>query len=81
MPDLIVLKEYIDLGGVFILALVLMWGFGRKLDRISTTLTKVLTLLVVVTQRVGKFNHLDEVLTGNSKEVGKILDKVANGNK
>ena len=75
------LKDFIDLGGIFILALVLVYVIGRKLDAIETTLAKVLTLLVVITQRVANFNHLEDVLAGDKKKAGRILDDVVNGRK
>lgn len=68
MDGLSDLRNFIDLGGVFILALALLYGWFKKLDKIEDGLTKILALLTILTKQLTKFNDVEDVL-GNKKEV------------
>ncbi len=73
--DLLALKEFVDLGGVFILALVVIYLQQRKLDIIEEQNIKILTLLSVLVKSVTNFNGVDKVL-GNSGEA--VVNSIIN---
>ena len=71
--DLILLKDFIDLGGTFILALVFIFSFGKKLDKIENQLIKVLTLLSVTVKSTSRFNGVETVLGTDGDKVADVL--------
>lgn len=60
--DLDTLKGFIDFGGTFILAMVLLYVWGKKLDNIEALLIKISALLYA--------NHLSH---GDGEKAEKIL--------
>jgi len=75
MSELSVLKDFLDLGGTFILALVLLWFVVKKLDCIDQTLTKVLTLLTILTKAQTSFNGVEGVLGKDGEKVAETILK------
>jgi len=73
MTELSTLASFIDLGGVFILSLFMMYMWFKKLGKIDTTLTKILTLLTVVVKESTSFNHVNKVLGEHKTEVKETL--------
>jgi len=73
MTELSTLASFIDLGGVFILSLFMMYVWFKKLGKIDTTLTKILTLLTVVVKESTSFNHVNKVLGEHKTEVKETL--------
>jgi len=67
--DIITLRDFIDLGGTFILALVLLLSVVKRLSNMEELLVKCLTLLTVLTKTQTNFNGVEKVL-------GKTLDSV-----
>ena len=76
MTELSTLSHFIDLGGVFILSLLMMWMWYKKLGKMDTTLTKILTLLTVVVKESTSFNHVNRVLGDHKTEVKETLKSV-----
>ena len=73
--DLTVLKDFADFGGVFILFLVFLLNFNKKIDGIEEKLIKILTLLTVTVKATSRFNHVEEVLGDDGDKVaGRIID-------
>ena len=70
LEELSALKDFSDLGGVFILALVLLYMQFRFNSSIEGKLIKILTLLAILVKTNTNFNGVDKVL-------GKDGDKVA----
>ena len=73
MTEISTLASFIDLGGVFILSLFMMYMWFKKLGKIDTTLTKILTLLTVVVKESTTFNHVNKVLGNQKTEVKDTL--------
>jgi len=71
--DISALKDFIDLGGTFILALVLLFSQGKKMDLISEQMVKVLTLLAIVTKAQTNFNGVDKVLGQDGDKVAQTI--------
>ena len=75
MIDLNSLKDFLDLGGTFILALVLLWCGIKKLDGIDDKLTRMLTLLAILTKAQTNFNGVDKVIGEDGQKVADIIIK------
>ncbi len=73
MNELASLKDFLDLGGTFILALVLLYCGMKRLESIEEKLVKILTLLSVVVKTQTNFNDLEEVLGKDGDKVAKTL--------
>jgi hypothetical protein len=71
--DLSTLKDFIDLGGIFILALVILYCHVKQLNTIDDKLTKVLTLLAILTKTATNFNGIDKVLGKDGESVAQII--------
>jgi len=71
--DATVLKDFIQLGATFIIALALLVYVCRKLDVIDARLVRILTLLVVLTKSTTNFNDIEHVLQGDADKVIKTL--------
>jgi len=68
------LKNFLDLGGTFILALVVIYYYGKKLDNIENLLTKVIALIYLNHSQHGLKEDADKVLGENVlTEVNKLL--------
>ena len=77
MFDLEVIKQLLDYGGVFAIAVLLIWGWIKKLDSIDNRLVKLLTLMTLLIEKTTNINDLNHVL-GKDKEK---VDAVLNGDK
>ena len=75
LNELSVLKDFLDLGGTFILALVLLWRGMKKLDGIENKLIKILTLLTVLVKTNTNFNDVENLLGKDGEKVADILIK------
>ena len=73
MSDLPSLKDYIDLGATFLLCIVLIWGWVKKLDKMEATLVKILSLLVMIVKSNTNFNHTSKVLGDDKLKVEELL--------
>ena len=71
--DLASLKEFLDLGGTFILALVLLWSNIRFFSSIDEKLTKVLALLAILTKSQTNFNGVEGILNKDGEKVAKMI--------
>ena len=71
--DLASLKEFLDLGGTFILALVLLWCNIRFFSNIDEKLTKVLALLAILTKSQTNFNGVEGILNKDGEKVAKMI--------
>ena len=72
--DITVLKDFLDLGGTFILALVLLYMGGSKLDKIDSQLAKLITLVSMVVNSSGHKDKLNKVLDDKElKDVSSLL--------
>jgi len=74
MDGLSDLRQFIDLGGVFILSLLMMYGWFKKLTKIDRTLMKILTLLTVLIKETTTFNHTSKILGNQKLDVDDTLD-------
>jgi len=77
MFDIEIIKQLLDYGAVFAIAVLLIWGWIKKLDCIDNRLIKLLTLMTVLVEKLTDINDLDHIL-GKDKEK---VDAVLNGNK
>ena len=68
------LKTFLDLGGTFILALVVIYYYGKKLDNVENLLTKIIALLYLNHSQHGSKDDADKILGENVlTEVNKLL--------
>ena len=73
--DLAGLKDFVDLGGVFILALVLLYTSGKKLDVIESQNIKILALLAILVKAQTNFNGVDKLLNNDGVKVADLIIK------
>jgi hypothetical protein len=73
MEELSVLKNFMEMGGVFVLALILAYGWLKKFDSIEDKLVKMLTLLAILVKTNTNFNGIESVLDNDAK---KVADKI-----
>ena len=73
--DLTALKDFIDLGSTAILAIGLLYIYFRCLSGMNEKLTKVLTLLAILTKTVTNFNGVDKVLGKDGEKVAETIIK------
>jgi len=71
--DISSLKDFVDLGGTFILALVMLYCHVKQLSSMDEKLTKVLTLLAILTKTQTNFNGIDKVLGKDGENVAKTI--------
>jgi len=74
MDGLSDLRQFIDFGGVFILSLLMMYGWFKKLGKMDQTLTKILTLLTVLIKETTTFNHTTKILGDQKSDVKDTLN-------
>lgn len=67
------LKGFIDLGGVFILAFVLLNVWGARLDHIEDKITRLMALVALLVRQNGKSDVVDSLLNDKELEVVKKL--------
>lgn len=75
MNELTALKDFLDLGGTFVLALVLLYCGMKRLDLVNDKLTKVLTLLSVLVKVQTNFNGVEKVLGKDLEKVEELIVK------
>jgi len=73
MLELSDLKSFIDLGGVFLLALIMCYQQYKFFNNIEDKLIKILTLLTIVTKTNTNFNGVEGIL---NKDGSKIADLI-----
>ena len=73
MIDLNALKDFVDLGGVFILALVMLVYVLRSLDNMDDKLVKILTLMTVVTKASTNYDGIEKLLGNSADAVVKTI--------
>jgi hypothetical protein len=73
LSDLSALKDFLDLGGTFILALVIIYCWFKSLRSIDEKLVQVLTLLAILTKTNTNFNGVDKVLDKNFSKVAETI--------
>jgi len=69
------LKEFVDLGGVFILAIFLCYQQYKFFSNVEDKLIKVLTLLTILTKSTTNFNGVDVVLNNDGRKVAETIIK------
>jgi len=73
LEELSALKEFIDLGGVFLLAIFLCYQQYRFFNGIEDKLIKVLTLLTVLVKTNTNFNGVEKVLDKDGEKVAQTI--------
>ena len=68
------LKGFIDLGGVFILALVMMRSLNSKLDKIVTATDKLLVVVLLIGQKTIGGNPITSVIDKEHAEIKDMLN-------
>ena len=63
------LTDLLNLGGVFVFALLILYSHIKLLSAVDKKLVKVLTLLAVLTKTQTNFNGVDSVLGVDSDKV------------
>ena len=69
------LTDLLNLGGVFVLALIILYCHVKQLGKNTELLIKILTLLTILTKTNTNFNGIDSVLGSDSQ---KVLDHIQN---
>jgi hypothetical protein len=65
------LKQFIDLGGVFVLAMVLLNQWGTRFNQIEDKLTRVIALLCLAIKDKVSNEEIEKVLSAKELEVVK----------
>lgn len=63
------LRQFIDLGGVFVLAMVLLNQWGTRFGAIEDKMTRIIALLCLAIQDKVPANKIEEILTQPKLEV------------
>ena len=63
------LKQFIDLGGVFILAIVLLNQWGSRFSALEDKMTRVIAILILAISDKVPANKIEEILTKKELEV------------
>lgn len=76
MIDFQVLKDFLDLGGVFIITILMIYNFAQRFEKIEKKLDKTIILIIHLLNLAGDKNILSEILdNGEYEEIKKRLDK------
>lgn len=75
IPELSMLKDFIDLGATFIIAILVLFVAFKKLDEINSRLIKILALLTVIVSANTNFQGIEHVLNNDSEKVADSLPK------
>jgi len=67
--DLSKLKDFLDLGGVFILAIVLLQQWSVRFDRIEDKLSRLIALLVLAIEKKVPNQKIEEILREDELKV------------
>jgi hypothetical protein len=78
MDGLTELKEFIDLGSTAIIAIGLLYVYFKCFKEIDEKLTKILTLLAIVTKVQTNFNGVDKVLGKTGDKIAEIITEAEN---
>jgi hypothetical protein len=65
------LKQFIDLGGVFVLAMVLLNQWGTRFNQIEDKLTRIIALLCLAIKDKVSNEEIEKVLSAKELEVVK----------
>ena len=71
--DISQLKDFLDLGGVFVLSAILIYLFGIRLDRIEATNQKIIVLLMLLFPDNTNVDKIKKVLDESDL---KIIEKL-----
>ena len=63
------LRQFIDLGGVFILAIVLLNQWGSRFNGLEDKMTRVIALLCLAIQEKVPVSKIEEILTEKELKV------------
>ena len=63
------LKQFIDLGGVFILAIVLLNQWGSRFSALEDKMTRVIAILILAISDKVPADKIEEILTKKELEV------------
>jgi hypothetical protein len=63
------LKDFLDLGGVFVLSAILIYLFGIRLDRIENTNQKIIALLMLLMPDSTNHDKIKQILDENDLKV------------
>lgn len=67
------LKDFLDLGGVFILALIFIYQFGNKFDQLNEKMNRIIALIVLMAGQNGLKKKIEDILTDKELKVVKSL--------
>lgn len=67
------LRQFVDLGGVFVLALVLLYQWGSRFDHIEDKMTRIITLLCLAIKDKVPDEKIVEILNEKELEVVKQI--------
>ena len=67
------LKDFLDLGGVFVLSAILIYLFGIRLDKIEASNLKVIALLMLLLPDDTKADKIKQILDESDL---KVLNKL-----
>ena len=73
--DLTAIKDFIDLGGTFVLALVILYIISNKLDKIETNTDKMLVIMMILAKGLYGGNPIGDILKKSGQELKDLLDK------
>jgi len=74
--DITALKDFIDLGGIFIFAMVLLYMVSKKLDKIETNTDKMLVIMMILAKGLYGGNPIKDVLKKDADELKVMLNNV-----
>ena len=75
------LKDFVDLGGIFILSVLLIYLLDKKLSKINDNLTRALALLTMLVGRGAQYNDVHKVLGPSATKVQEIIAQANNKSK
>jgi len=72
--DLSTLKDFIDLGGTFVLALAFLYVISNKLSKIETSTDKILVIMMILAKGLYGGNPVKDVLKKDGQEIKEMLN-------
>lgn len=75
MESLSELKGFLDLGGIFILAMVILRQISKKMELMADQNVKILTLLTILVKTQTRFNGVERVLNADGEKVVQKLNE------
>jgi len=67
--DLSKLKDFLDLGGVFVLAIVLLQQWSVRFDRIEDKLSRLIALIVLAIEKEVPNQKIEEILSQDELKI------------